>query len=439
MNAPSPPTGTRPVYTLDVIETSVKAEPPLTIGVFGALRLASHFQPIFSLAHGRVVGYEALLRASARSGDAVPPLDAFAQAEAAGEAVLLDRVCRTIHVRNFIAHPPSPTWLFLNVNPHVIADGPRYGRFFADLLQRYGVPPQRVVIEILEAALTDEAALTQAVEFYRELGCLIAIDDFGAGHSNFDRIWRLKPHIVKLDRSLIAQAARDQMIRLIMPRIASMIHEAGSLVLMEGVENEYESMIAMDSDVDFVQGNWFAPPAAALIEQPHGGADFSTIFERFQRVMGLERTAYQADIAPYVRAINISALQLKAGDSLDVACKKFLELPSAERCYVLDTAGLQITPSLLSPQVHAEADPRFAPVADVQGANWSRRHYFRRALSQPDRVHITRPYLSVTNALQCVTVSIAVKVGAEMRVLCGDIRWSEKFSASDKTIDTAMR
>lgn len=41
--------------------------------------------------------------------------------------------------------------------------------------------------------------------------------------------------------------------------------------------------------------------------------------------------------------------------------------------------------------------------------------------------------------MQCVTVSIAVKVGTEVRVLCGDIRWNEKFSASDKTVDTAIR
>ena len=427
------------IYTLDVIESAVRAEPPLTVGVFGSLRLHSHFQPIFSLAHGRVVGYEALLRPATRTGMPIAPMEAFALANGPAESVLLDRLCRTIHVRNFMAQPTNPNWLFLNVNPHVIADGPRYGRFFTDLLERYGIPPQRIVIEILESDLSDEARLTTAVDFYRGLGCLIAIDDFGAGHSNFDRIWRLKPHIVKMDRSLVAQAAKDHLVRLVMPRIASMIHEAGSLVLMEGVENEYEAMIAMDADVDFVQGHWFGSPAPALAQRPRDEAEFSTLFERFQRVTALERNAYQADIAPYVRAINISALQLKAGDPLETACKKFLELPSADRCYVLDAYGMQVTPSLLSPQIHADADPRFAPVADVQGANWSRRHFFRRAIAQPERVHITRPYLSVTNIMQCVTVSIAVKVGAEVRVLCGDIRWNEKFSASDKTVDTAIR
>ena len=41
-----------------------------------------------------------------------------------------------------------------------------------------------------------------AMEYYRELGCVIVLDDFGAGHSNFDRIWRLNPDIVKIDREM---------------------------------------------------------------------------------------------------------------------------------------------------------------------------------------------------------------------------------------------
>ena len=41
------------------------------------------------------------------------------------------------------------------------------------------------------------------------MGCLIAIDDFGAGHSNFERIWDLEPDSVKLDRSLVSRAANS--------------------------------------------------------------------------------------------------------------------------------------------------------------------------------------------------------------------------------------
>jgi hypothetical protein len=72
-----------------------------------------------------------------------------------------------------------------------------------------------------------------------------------------------------------------------------------------------------------------------------------------------------------------------------------------------------------------ESDLRFAPLRDAAGANWSRRHYFRRAISRPDKVQVTRPYLSAATATQCITVSIAFKIRGERRVLCGDLRWDE--------------
>jgi EAL domain-containing protein (putative c-di-GMP-specific phosphodiesterase class I) len=92
------------------------------------------------------------------------------------------------------------------------------------------------VIEILEQSVKDALQLGEAVQFFRNQGYLIALDDFGAGHSNFDRVWNLQPDIVKLDRSMIMRAGHNMRIRRMMPVMVSLLHEVGSLVLMEGVE-----------------------------------------------------------------------------------------------------------------------------------------------------------------------------------------------------------
>jgi hypothetical protein len=65
------------------------------------------------------------------------------------------------------------------------------------------------------------------------------------------------------------------------------------------------------------------------------------------------------------------------------------------------------------------------PVADAEGANWMRRPYFRAAMEMPDRVHATKPYLSINEALPSVTISLAVRIGERLCVLCGDIDWAE--------------
>jgi EAL domain-containing protein (putative c-di-GMP-specific phosphodiesterase class I) len=407
----------------------LREEKGRTIGVFRDLLLGSHFQPIFSLAHRRIVGFEALLRATDNAGRPRGPLEVFGCVTDRDDTVLLDRLCRTTHMRNFSRYETGESWLFLNINPQVIVSGVSDG-FLQRELARLQFPPHRIVIEILEAALQNDAPLAEAVAYYRDLGCLIAIDDFGAGHSNFDRICRLRPDIVKLDRSIVMQAALDKRIGAIMPGMVSLLHESGSLVVMEGIETEREAMVAMDADADLVQGYFFARPApdALLSERPV----FADLFDQFQNITASERGSYRSEIAPYINGIGYTSVLLQSNRPLEVACRGFLELPRAERCFLLDGNGSQIDNNFNAPHAQVASDPRFAPLKNARGANWSRRHYFRRAIARPERVQVTRPYLSAANAMPCVTVSIAFKVNGELRILCGDILWNQRFSTMDQ-------
>jgi EAL domain-containing protein (putative c-di-GMP-specific phosphodiesterase class I) len=109
--------------------------------------------------------------------------------------------------------------------------------FMSNLFSLSEVRPEHVVIEILESEIKDRAYLKTLIAHFREMGCLIAIDDFGAGHSNFDRIWELEPDIVKIDRQLISSAEKSPKVKRILKGIVALIHEAGSLVVIEGIEN----------------------------------------------------------------------------------------------------------------------------------------------------------------------------------------------------------
>ena len=87
------------------------------------------------------------------------------------------------------------------------------------MLAYYNIDPANVVIEILETGVSDESQLVDAVNLYRSLGCKVAIDDFGVGFSNFDRLWRLRPDFVKIDRSIILEGCTIQ-------DISSRIHDS---------------------------------------------------------------------------------------------------------------------------------------------------------------------------------------------------------------------
>lgn len=393
---------------------------------FGDISLSSAFQPIFSIAHRRPVGYEALIRPQNAHGEAISPLhlfDSIATDEAS--TVELDRLCRQLHLANF-NHPGLDNhWLFLNVNPRVAIGGKKYGAFFSRLLEYYNFPPERIVIEILENAIENEADLVTAASYYRELGCLIAIDDFGAGQSNFNRIWRIRPDIVKVDRSVIVQADEDPFVRRVLPNLIGLIHESGSLALIEGVETETQAIVAMDAGIDLVQGYLFGTPQTPLQTHAEDMLLIPQLCSKYKLFYEAEAQKLHDKLQHCVELFGEAAGHIASGAKLAEACQNLLRQRLVERCFLLDEEGQQIEPNLNPTDRPQIEDPRFTPVSDARGAIWSRRHYFRNAISQPRQVQITRPYLSLVGATLCITLSIALPVNGVMQVLCCDLSWEE--------------
>ncbi len=425
MNSSPHPQSFGDTVNLESVAGLLQPEGNRTTGKYAGLTIRSHFQPIFSLAHSRTVGFEGLMRPANANGDPVAPLDALASGRDFSHVLNLDRLASAVHVRNF-QQLGADGWLFLNMNTGVFLESVDDEHFLRDLLVATGLPPQRVVIEILEQGVLNELKLAEAVQFFRKQGFLIALDDFGAGHSNFDRVWNLQPDIVKFDRSMTTQAGNNLRIRRLMPVMVSLLHEAGSLVLMEGIETAGEALMAMDADADFVQGYYFAAPAESLPSEDKSRVLFTQLWTDFREVTLPEVSFHRRETSPYINAVGYAASLIESGIPLAHAASGFLDLPGAERCYLLDSEGRQIGDNLVNSRPGALADQRYSPVANAQGANWSRRFYFRRALEHPGKVQVTRPYLSIAGANQCITVSIASLVGGEMRVLCGDVSWRDR-------------
>jgi EAL domain-containing protein (putative c-di-GMP-specific phosphodiesterase class I) len=394
------------------------------------LSLGTHFQPIYSLSHRRVVGYEALMRAQTPDGLHISPLEVLNSVGPSDERMLhLDRLCRTMHLANYAVQSrraqTPPHWIFLNFNAEVFLNSRRnHGQeYLQQLSLRCGVPIHRMVVEVLEDAVRHSEELQDAVAYLRELGCLIALDDFGTGHSNFDRVWNIRPEIVKLDRSLIVRANADVQVRRFLVQMVQMLHETGALVLVEGIETSHEAYIALEADVDFVQGFYFARPGPSLFETALGNAAIDGLWQEFDQKWRREKGDYQEIVAPYINAIGYAAVLLSACRSFEESSASFLALPLADFCYLLDAAGQQIGTNRYA-QEHPACDLRFAPVADARAARWARRPYFRRSLESIGKVQVTRPYLSISTARLCVTLSASFVIDGETRVLCGDILWA---------------
>lgn len=421
MSRPLP--DTLAVPELDLLAPMLNQEGDLWTADFRGLTLRTALQPIYSISHKRVVGYEALIRAFDPDNAPVLPLHLFQLPASEGENLLLDRLCRFLHIRNYSRLSDQLNWLFLNVSPRVATGSAHTDSFFGHLLARTGLPPHRIVVEIVEQPTDDAERLRETVAYYKELGCLTAIDDFGAGHSNFERIWNLSPDIVKLDRTLLTRATEDHKARQILNGIVSLLHQSACLVLLEGVESRSQALIAIDAGVDFVQGFYFCRPSTELksLAQEQAPADFDQLLDEYKQSRQVTQDPTRQLVNFFEGYFRNAIERLGSGASMHQACLELLNHPAVSRCYLVNAQGIQIDETLISNTGIRHQDPRFRPLESTSSADWYRQQYLRRALAQPEKLQATAPYLCVTGAYMCVTLSLGFYLNGELRVLCCDI------------------
>lgn len=383
------------------------------VGSLGTLALTSVYQPIVSPALLRSIGTEALLRV-ADTGGAPVPTPEFFDGLAGADIAEACRLARALHVLN--APPPlrGNDWLFLNVHPEAIRLRSRSADHMVAELQALNMAPTRIVLEVVERAGLTDIELLDFVTEYRAAGFRIAIDDFGAGASNYDRVIGMHPDIIKLDRSLIANAARSPRARRLFPHVVGLLREAGSLVLVEGIETIEQAHIAIDADAELLQGYYFAKPSAA-------GIDEDGCRSRIEAVMGVahnHHTRQRTDVDRLRgRFVDVWSA-FRDGKPLELIARDIAE-HQVTRLYAIDSNGYQIGDTALTRNA-VQGTPH--PLANATGACWARRHYFRRAMEQPGRVQATRPYLSLTEQKLCVTFSCAtVHQSFGQCVICMDV------------------
>ncbi|AIO66320.1 EAL domain-containing protein [Burkholderia oklahomensis] len=395
------------------------------------INLSSTFQPVISITHKRVVGYEALVRATDANGAPISPDTLFARAQARGETILLDRLTRCLHAANFSAQDTGMCWLFLNVLPQMFDAGIAPREFIEALCAHFSLPPTRIVLEVIEQPSRNEAALAHTLDMIQHGDFLIAIDDFGTGFSNFDRIWQMKPDIVKLDRSIVERSLAASDAHRIVHHLVTMLHHAGTMVLAEGVENEDALQILMDADVDFVQGFCFGQPDPSLERaRRYAPARIEAAWARFaERAQERRGGAVHPGFDTIERIVLAGAADYTETQDLRGAAQRLLTNSIVRRVFVAEANGEQIEPSVTAetPDAPSVTTRRLAPLLPELHCNWSRRAYFQRAVAAPGRVALMGPHFSLTDGRDCYTAAVAIHLGTTLKVFCVDF----DFSSSD--------
>ncbi|MBF0455720.1 MAG: EAL domain-containing protein [Magnetococcales bacterium] len=398
---------------------------------FSSYRLCSRFQRIFSASHQRGVGFEAFFRAIDRKGETVSSRQLFSKALSEEDLVQLDRMRLLLHVKNFAAAGIDDRWLFVNIHSKVML-----GRqdpdlnFLKEVLDHTGVPPHQLVVALREHQGNYETVLSRTIEGLQKMGCLVLFDDFGGESANLDRLWRLQPDIVKLDRDFLENAFQDPRAKRMLYKLISLVHASGSLVLTEKIETEEESFVAMRLHADFLQGRFWGdlsdrPARRADHIQDEFDNNFQTIRKRCEDSFHCEDRRHNLEMANFTSEFMDCAWQVADGTPLEEAATKLVELERVERVYLLDNKGIQLGGNVFPDGREVYLDIRYKPMADTEGATWTRRTPFQDAMRKPGVVHLSQPYRSNISLNVCTTLSVTVKKDDEIYVLCCDLERKE--------------
>jgi diguanylate cyclase (GGDEF)-like protein/PAS domain S-box-containing protein len=203
---------------------------------------------------GRIVNPGAFLPAAERYG-LVPQLDRWVIAEAVS------------HFDRLHASGRAPGRCSLNLSAATLEDE-GLGDYVLGLIQRHGVPPERLCFEITETeAVRNLARAVRFIERLRAVGCQVALDDFGAGMSSFGYLKNLPVDVIKIDGSFIRDLETDPMSRSIVDAIAEIGHQRGLDVVAEWVDSERTTEILRGLGVDYGQGYALHRPEPVLYQR----------------------------------------------------------------------------------------------------------------------------------------------------------------------------
>lgn len=225
--------------------------------------LYSHFHPIVSAENPTdVFAYECLARARSEEGEAVNPGLMFEIAQQTDMLFFLDRACRLAAIRGCLEHAIDTT-VFINFTPGTIYNPEHCLQTTIQAIEAARLAPEQVVFEVVESEeVGDVGHLLNILNYYRDHGFRVALDDLGAGFSSLNLLTKLRPDFVKLDMELVRGVDTDPYKAVITENLISMSRRLGIKTIAEGVETVGEWQWVQDKGADFIQGFLFAKPAA---------------------------------------------------------------------------------------------------------------------------------------------------------------------------------
>lgn len=222
--------------------------------------LVSYFQPIVDIKDNSIYGYELLSRGIKEDGSIMPPYEMFKLARESDLLFNLDRQARETAIVSS-AREGLDKKLFINFLPTVIYNPEVCLRTTINLINKFNFKSENVIFEVVETEdIKDSNHLNSILDFYRNKGFKIALDDVGSGYSSLNNLSKFYPDYIKIDLEIIRNIDKNKLQQEIFKALVAMAENTNIKVLAEGVETREELEFVVAQGADLVQGYLFGRP-----------------------------------------------------------------------------------------------------------------------------------------------------------------------------------
>ena len=224
-------------------------------------RLIFAYQPIVGARSRQPEHYECLVRLKRKDGTIAPAGDFIPAAETLGLVRLVDRRALEMAVAQLYAHPDVK--LSINVSGTTAGDH-SWLQSFINYVRENREVAERMTVELTEtAALQGFEENARFVTRLRDMGCRVAIDDFGAGYTSFRNLHKLRVDTVKIDGSYVKGLSRSPDNQIFVRTLIELAKNFQMETVAEWVGSEEDAQLLASYGVDYFQGYYFGQPDIA--------------------------------------------------------------------------------------------------------------------------------------------------------------------------------
>lgn len=224
-----------------------------------------YYQPKVAMADRRLCGVEGLLRWHHPRHGLLAPAAFLSCAEAAGLAELLTTKVLQMALGDWLVWRTQarPVPISINLSPLVLAN-PHFAEQLADTVQRAGVPPAALMLEITEhTEIADLGTALRNLLKLRLRGFQLSLDDYGAGHASILQLSRIPFSELKIDRRLVHGAWQRPHLKVLLEQAIRSARELGISVVAEGLETQQDWDFMHTLGCDMAQGYLIGKPMPA--------------------------------------------------------------------------------------------------------------------------------------------------------------------------------